>query len=101
MTSFPVQRFRIPAAHPCLAGHFPGNPVVPGVLLLDRAIEAAEALAGLAPGALRLPQVKFLRPLLPEQEAELWLERLDDGRLRFRIECAGALLASGELAPDA
>ncbi len=101
MTAFPAQRFRISAAHPSLAGHFPGNPVVPGVLLLERVIEAAEALAGLAPGALRLPQVKFVRPLLPEQEAELWLERLDDGRLRFRIECDGTLLASGELGPAA
>ena len=101
MTSFPVQRFRIPAAHACFAGHFPGNPVVPGVLLLDRVIEAAEALAVLAPGALRLPQVKFVRPLLPEQAAELRLELLDDGRVRFRVECDGALLASGELGPSA
>ena len=36
----------VPAQHPSLAGHFPGNPIVPGVVLLDEVIAAAEAWLG-------------------------------------------------------
>jgi 3-hydroxymyristoyl/3-hydroxydecanoyl-(acyl carrier protein) dehydratase len=92
--------------HPSLAGHFPGHPVVPGVVLLDGVIECAQRVFGLDSGALRLPQVKFLQPLLPQQTAEIVLDPVAPDpatteaagmRIRFRIERDGAVLASGEL----
>ena len=89
--------FSIPADHPSLPGHFPGRPVVPGVLLLDRVLEAIEA-AGAAPGALRLPQVKFLRSLLPGQAARIELQAQDARVWRFRILRGDELIASGEVA---
>src|SRR3546814_6702994 len=61
--------------HPALPGHFPGRPIVPGVVILDRVLDAIEAAHGPL-GALRLPQVKFLRPLLPGQAA--WVERSEE-----------------------
>lgn len=93
-------RFRIDADHPALPGHFPGRPIVPGVVLLDRLAATLEQAGG---GALAgLPAVKFLAPLLPEQDAELHWRR-DGARVRFRIEHAGRAIASGEaeLAGDA
>jgi 3-hydroxyacyl-[acyl-carrier-protein] dehydratase len=90
--------FRVPADHPSLPGHFPGQPVVPGVLILDEvAARACEALGGgLRPA--RLPQVKFVAPLLPDQDAriELDLDRAQH-RVRFRVARDGQLLAAGEL----
>jgi len=84
--------FSIAASHAALPGHFPGRPVVPGVVLLDRVAGALERWRG-APIA-GLPQVKFLRPLLPDEEAELILE--EDGKsIRFRIVHAQATIASG------
>lgn len=91
--------FRIPSDHPCLPGHFPGRPVVPGVVVLDRVLAAVEAEAGPL-AALRLPQVKFLRPLLPEEEAEVELEAPAPGRWRFRVVHEGELVASGEVAAE-
>ena len=47
-------QFIISADHPSLPGHFPGHPIVPGVVLLDRVLEAIET--GHPPlAALRLP----------------------------------------------
>src|SRR3546814_11032678 len=59
--------------HPALPGHFPGRPIVPGVVIVDRVLDAIEAAHGPL-GALRLPQVKFLRPLLPGQAALVEIE---------------------------
>lgn len=94
-------RFTIPADHPCLPGHFPGRPLVPGVVLLERVLEEIEATQGTLLGALRLPQVKFLQPLLPGEEARVELESADlpgsPPRWRFRVLRGTSLLASGEV----
>ena len=97
MNPIPARQFCIPAEHPSLPGHFPGNPVVPGVLLLEPVMIAAGTLCGWPSGPRRLPQVKFVRPLLPGQIAELQLEWLAADRLRFRISHGEQLLATGEL----
>jgi len=62
----------IPADHPSLAGHFPGAPVVPGVVILD---EVADALAEWRPGCqlTGVRAVKFLLPLKPEQSFTICL----------------------------
>lgn len=84
---------RIDAAHPSLPGHFPGNPVVPGVVLLDRVCAALERAGA---GRLRrLLAVKFLAPLLPGQEALLTATR-EGSRVRFRIEREGTPVLGGE-----
>lgn len=86
---------RVRGDHPCLAGHFPDLPVVPGVLLLD---ELLAMIQRARPGAslLRMPQIKFLSPLLPEQEAELQVE-LSADRARFQVTLGGRILARGEM----
>ncbi|WP_338665673.1 hypothetical protein VQH23_10945 [Pararoseomonas sp. SCSIO 73927] len=93
-------RFRVPADHPCLPGHFPGRPVVPGVVLLDAVMQAARA-AGLPMGreeAARIASAKFLRPVGPEEEVELTLRRTATGRLAFAGGVAGTPAFGGELA---
>ena len=87
--------FVIEPDHPSLPGHFPGRPLVPGVVLLDRVVAAIEATHG-ALGPLRLPQVKFMQPLLPGEEARVELDG-EASRWRFRILRGDTLLASGEV----
>lgn len=89
------------ADHPCLTGHFPGNPVVPGVMILDAVLAAARGQVGANRPLQRLPQIKFLRPLLPEQVVTIELNAVATSahqqRLRFRILREGEVLSSGEL----
>ena len=88
-----VETLRIPASHPALAGHFPGNPIVPGVVLLDRIAAALERAEG---GHLAsIGAVKFMAPLRPEQEAELRIVR-SGSRVSFRIDREGSAILRGE-----
>ena len=91
----PMQ-FSIPSDHPSLPGHFPGRPVVPGVVVLERVLEAIEAAHG-ALGPLRLPQVKFTQPLLPGEIADIVITG-DAPRWRFRVSRGDAVIASGDVA---
>lgn len=96
-----MNEFSIPVDHPALPGHFPGRPIVPGVVVLDRVLAAIEAQHG-ALGPLRMPQVKFLQPLLPGQCARIELEpstqaQDEDPRWRFRVLRDDAVIASGEV----
>ena len=88
-------QFSIPTDHPSLPGHFPGHPIVPGVLLLERVLDAIESRHGPL-GPLRLPQVKFVQPLLPGETASIDLDGIAP-RWRFRVTRGETLLASGEV----
>jgi 3-hydroxyacyl-[acyl-carrier-protein] dehydratase len=78
------KRATIAADHPALAGHFPGNPVVPGVLLLDQVLKAA--------GATNVPSAKFHAPLRPGEE---FLIRVENDR--FSVRRGDTLIVSGSL----
>ena len=84
--------------HPSFAGHFPGHPVLPGVVLLDEVVAAAERLLSRPLEALQVKVAKFHAPVGPG--ARLCIELT--GRepvVRFSISCDGVRVASGELAP--
>ena len=88
------EHLRIDATHPALAGHFPGNPVVPGVLLLERVAAAWKSWRGARVGKL---DAKFMRPLRPDEDAVIGLCEGSAG-VRFSVTCAdGTTLARGTL----
>jgi 3-hydroxyacyl-[acyl-carrier-protein] dehydratase len=64
----------VPASHPSLPGHFPGKPIVPGVVLLALVHKHACQNLGFAAGASRWRRIKFLRPVQPDQHVILELD---------------------------
>jgi 3-hydroxymyristoyl/3-hydroxydecanoyl-(acyl carrier protein) dehydratase len=86
---------RIAPDHPALPGHFPGDPLVPGVVLLERIAAAWKAWRGAAVGRL---DAKFLQPLRPGEDAVITLH--DEGaQVRFELTRAdGERIARGTLA---
>jgi 3-hydroxyacyl-[acyl-carrier-protein] dehydratase len=88
--------FAIDSDHPSLPGHFPGHPVVPGVVVLEQVLAEIERAHGPL-GTLRLPQVKFVQPLLPDENADIELTGAAP-RWKFRVLRGDTLIASGEVA---
>lgn len=74
--------------HPSLPGHFPGQPIVPGVVLLDRVLSTAQTWLGRPVQLQTLQLAKFITPLLPDEEAQMQL-RLQGSELRFTITRSG------------
>lgn len=88
-----IHAFSIPAAHPSLPGHFPGRPIVPGVILLDAALSAVAAEVDL-PLPLHLVRVKFLTPVLPEEPVRVLLGEPERGTAAFACEAHGRRVLS-------
>ncbi len=91
------QNFSVPANHPSLEGHFPGNPIVPGVVILDEIVSIAQTMIDNAVTWSGAPNVKFHSPLRPEEWVVLVLECSDCGEVIFRGQVKDRLIISGKL----
>lgn len=97
MTGSHSTALRIAPDHPALPGHFPGRPLVPGVVVLERVAAAWNAWRGTAIAGL---DAKFVQPLLPGEAATIMLHD-EGGRVRFDVARAdGQTLARGTLVPE-
>ncbi|MCP5267958.1 MAG: hypothetical protein H6943_02850 [Zoogloeaceae bacterium] len=93
----------VPADHPALPGHFPGNPIVPGVLLLDRALIFAEQFGNASAGnpnrRWQVDSAKFLHPAGPGETLIFTLQQRPGGGLSFSARSSTHDVASGRLTP--
>jgi len=83
-----------------LQGHFPGNPVVPGVILCEiigqsAAILMKEELTGRTPFFTGMTDVRFKRPALPNDTLEITARITNKRSLIFFVE--GTIHVKGEL----
>ncbi|MFC7408811.1 hypothetical protein [Hydrogenophaga atypica] len=93
------QVWRVPLDHPALAGHFPGHPIVPGVVVLDQVLCLAQSHVGGAVSTWQVGQVKFVSPSGPGDELSFVLEAGARGGLSFVVRCAERDVAVGSLTP--
>ena len=85
----------IAADHPAYAGHFPGQPILPGVVLLDEALLALAGLQGRAAAAAQIKSAKFLSPVQPGESLRLDYSATAAGVFRFELKAAERVVASG------
>jgi 3-hydroxymyristoyl/3-hydroxydecanoyl-(acyl carrier protein) dehydratase len=79
--------FCIAPDHPALPGHFPGAPVVPGVLLLAEGLERLGRLEGAPIQCRRIESAKFLKPVAAGATitATLTMTAQNQGRIEFSV----------------
>lgn len=85
----------VPCDHPALHDHFPGNPILPAVVIFEQVVVAASK-AGLAVSV--LSSARLLREIRP---GEPFLVRFvqREGGVQFLVESPdGSVLARGRLA---
>ena len=88
----------IRANHPTLPGHFPGKPLVPGVVILDEVLAALiewrqdSQLTGIR-------MVKFLAPLQPEQVFTIFLstKNVHAAEVTFCCRLEDRVIVEGQL----
>ncbi len=85
--------------HPALPGHFPGDPLIPGVVILD---QVEQALSAKQEGRLlQLPMVKFVSPLRAGEPFTIRIEAVRPNGYRFVCKSGERVIAQGQLVWEA
>jgi 3-hydroxyacyl-[acyl-carrier-protein] dehydratase len=84
--------------HPAFAGHFPGRPVLPAVVLLTEVLATLEALTGESPQHWTIATAKFPAPVMPGDALVFSHTRTATESVRFEVRSARGIVASGTLA---
>jgi 3-hydroxymyristoyl/3-hydroxydecanoyl-(acyl carrier protein) dehydratase len=80
---------------PCFVGHFPGLPVLAGVIQVDWALQLAAKLGFDASGFSGIPRVKFKNIARPPLTLEIAVERKSATDFRFRVSSEQGLHSEG------
>jgi 3-hydroxymyristoyl/3-hydroxydecanoyl-(acyl carrier protein) dehydratase len=94
-------QWTVAADHPVFAGHFPGTPLVPGVMLLDAVLQHIAADSGCALEPCEISAVKFLSPARPGEALTIRHSRAAGGALHFDVAAGARKIASGSIVPRA
>jgi predicted hotdog family 3-hydroxylacyl-ACP dehydratase/3-hydroxymyristoyl/3-hydroxydecanoyl-(acyl carrier protein) dehydratase len=90
-------RRSIPSDHPSLRGHFPGQPIVPGVVILDEVISAMAQVRKSSPDLKGIESVKFLAPLMPEEIFAISFMASAEAQAHFQCQAAERVIAQGRV----
>lgn len=89
--------FTIQKTHASLKGHFPNNPVIPGVIILDEIINIIKTIKPEFT-VNSIPMVKFIHPILPEQKIIVEIIEKAETTISFNCLHNNTKLVTGQLA---
>ncbi|HEU0289205.1 MAG TPA: hypothetical protein VFR39_00355 [Burkholderiales bacterium] len=85
------------ADHPATQGHFPGDPIIPGAVLLDETLRAIEAGLDSALAPFRIRSAKFTHPARPGDRLLIRFSRTPGGEIRFTCTVGEKPVLTGQL----
>jgi len=92
----PIAELVFSEDHPAAQGHFPGNPVIPGAVLLSETLRAIEAGGGVECGRCEIRSAKFFHPTRPGDRVRIEYSASSGPGVRFRCLVREATVLSGE-----
>ncbi|MDD2987811.1 MAG: AMP-binding protein [Zoogloea sp.] len=91
------RHWRVPAAHSAFPGHFPGRPILPGVVLIDQAIQLTDGLLPAGCVIRGLGNAKFFEPVGPGTQLVFNYAPASAKALAFEVRTDDRVVASGSL----
>jgi 3-hydroxyacyl-[acyl-carrier-protein] dehydratase len=88
------------ADHPVAAGHFPGNPIIPGALLLAEVLRCIEQAEGARFASCNVKAAKFPHPARPGDTIDIEYARSALGTIEFQCAVAGTKVLTGGIVAD-
>lgn len=92
---------------PALQGHFPGEPVFPGIFTAEAAAQAADLMmmtteryAGMLPLFAGIREAKFRRRILPGDSMDIHVSLVEEREELGMVLCRGQIFVEGALAAD-
>jgi len=86
-----------PPDHAAAQGHFPGNPVIPGALLLSEALRAIETSLGKNLCPYQIRSAKFFHPVRPGERVSIDFSGCDEKRISFSCKVGATTVLAGEI----
>ena len=95
-----VTHVSVPKDHPSLPGHFPGRPIVPGVVLLDLTFDAIRTALAQPVELVSIVSAKFMQAVAPQARVDVHVKITPDERegfmkARFTLSHAQAPVVEG------
>ena len=86
--------------HPCGAGHFPGNPIIPGALLLHAVLSRIASTLDLHDPSWQIKSAKFPQSARPGDTVHITYTQASNGEIRFACTVSGSNVLSGVALPE-
>lgn len=92
--------YLVPVQHPAADGHFPGNPIIPGAVLLAETLQAIADSAAIRLAPCQIKSAKFFQPVRPGDRMLIDFAQSSPGEIRFTCAVDGKTVLAGQVKCD-
>lgn len=94
---FHTEDYFFPVDHPTAPGHFPGNPIIPGALLLSEVIKVIALKLNLDLVPSEIKSAKFFYPTRPGDQVKIEFSSADSGDIKFNCTVEEKKVLAGQI----